>query len=206
MTRLKRRLIWLVLMVVGLSLTYALAPYLLPTHIALGHCGKDWTSPASYAPRASPIREMAFRQQGVGVRVCYGSPEMKGREIFGALVPWGQLWRMGANEPTRIFVDGPIELGGIALMPGRYSIYAIPGPDEWQVMVSESTFHWGNAISPAVRARELGSAVIEPTDLGDAVESLRFQWSPAQGGISGALQMDWASTRIAIPLRLDPPA
>jgi len=118
------------------------------------------------------------------------------------LVPWGQLWRMGANEPTRIFVDGPVELGGTALSPGRYSIYAIPGPDKWRVMVSESTFHWGNAISPSVRARELGSVTLEPLELEQSVESLRFQWRPGPPGEPGTLEMEWETTRIAIPLRL----
>jgi hypothetical protein len=204
MTRLKSRFLWLGLIVGAMALGYALVPYLLPTRVALGPCGKDWTSPSSFLPRSSPTREMAFRESGVAVKVCYGSPAVKGREIFGALVPWDKLWRMGANEPTRIFVDGPVELGGIALTPGRYSIYALPGPDEWRVMVSESTFHWGNAITPDVQARELGSAVIAPTDLDEVVEDLRFQWRPGQGEGQGALEMDWATTRIAIPLNLDP--
>jgi hypothetical protein len=204
MTRLRSRFLWLGLVVVALGLGYALAPYLLPTTVALGPCGKDWTSPSSFLPRSSPTRDMAFREEGVGVKVCYGSPAVKGREIFGSLVPWGKLWRMGANEPTRIFVDGPVDLGGIALAPGRYSLYAEPGPDEWRVMVSESTFHWGNAITTDVRARELGSVAVTPAELDESVENLRFQWRPGQGEGRGALEMDWASTRVAIPLHLNP--
>jgi hypothetical protein len=69
-------------------------------------------------------------------------------------------------------------------------------------MVSESTFHWGNAITSDVRARELGSVVVTPVELGEPVENLHFQWRPGQGEGQGALEMDWASTRVAIPLRL----
>ena len=193
---------WLLLALVFgfLVLAWASAPYLMPTRVALGPCGRDWTSPASYLPRSSPTRAMAFREAGVAVKVCYGSPSMRGREIFGGLVPWDRLWRLGANEPTRIFIDGPIGLGGIGLSPGRYSIYAIPGPGHWEVMVSESTFHWGNAISPSVRAREVGSVTVEPHDLEQPVESLRFQWRPGTGGEPGTLEMEWATTRLAIQL------
>jgi hypothetical protein len=201
MKRLGSRLLWLALVVVVLFLALAMAPYVVPTRVALGPCGRDWTSASSYLPRASPTESITFKDDGFSMKVCYGSPSARGREVFGGLVSWGELWRMGANEPTRVFVDAAVDFGGVALPPGRYSIYAIPGRDEWRLMVSESTFHWGNAISTSVRAREVGSFAVEPEGLEQAVEALRFQWRSAGDGQPGSLEMQWAATRIAIPVR-----
>jgi Protein of unknown function (DUF2911) len=184
----------------ALCVAWAALPYLLPTAIALGPCGKDWTSPTSWKPRVSPTESLTFAAGDVGAKVCYGSPSVRGRLIFGGLVPFGELWRLGANEPTRLFTDGPLDVAGIALPSGRYSLYAIPEPDEWQLFVTRSTFHWGNEIGPAVRARELGSATLPTRAIDEAVESMRFVWEPS-GESGGVLAVEWAGTRVEVPVR-----
>ena len=98
---------------VGVFLVWAILPYWMPTSIALGPCGRDWTSPTSYGPKASPMREVEFSVGESNGKLCYGSPGVRGRKIFGVLVPWGELWRTGANEPTRLFVNGPVTVAGI---------------------------------------------------------------------------------------------
>lgn len=192
---------WLILasLAVGLFLIWALVPYLLPTKIALGPCGRDWTSPTSYRPKASPMRSARFEVGDVDGKVCYGSPAVRGRTVFGELVPYGELWRTGANEPTRLFVDGAIVLAGIELPAGRYSLYTAPGPETWQLFVSRSTFHWGNEITPDVRSREVGSAIIESRDAVGFVEQLTIEWESGPEG-SGVLTLEWEETRLEIPL------
>ncbi len=180
-------------------LIWATIPYWLPTSIALGQCGKDWTSPTSYQPRASPTRTVEFRVGEVNGKVCYGSPYARGREVFGGLVGWNELWRTGANEPTRLFVDGEVEVAGILLPAGRYSLYTIPGPKSWQLFVSDSTFHWGNQISSSVRAAEIGSARLESSTTAEHVEQMTMNWETADDG-SGRLTLEWERTRIEIPL------
>ena len=180
-------------------LIWATIPYWLPTSIALGPCGKDWTSPTSYLPRASPTRSVEFRVGEVEGRVCYGSPSARGREVFGGLVRWSELWRTGANEPTRLFVDGEVEVAGVSLPAGRYSLYTIPGPESWQLFISTSTFHWGNQITSSVRAAEVGSARLQPSPTGDHTEQMKMGWEPVDAG-SGRLTLEWEHTRIEIPL------
>ena len=185
---------------VALALAMAVQPYLLPPTVALGPCGRDWTSPSSYLPRSSPTESTRWSVAGVDAKVCYGSPGARGREVFGKLVAWGELWRTGANEPTRIFTNGPLRVAGIDIGPGRYSVYTIPGPDAWQVFVTASTFHWGNAISAAVRDREIGSATLTPGLVeGDPVESLTLNWQ-ATTDDEGALVLEWETTRLEIPI------
>lgn len=193
---------WLLLgmcLVLLVAAAVALSPYLLPTRVALGPCGRDWTSPTSYLPRISPTRSERWSLGGATAKVCYGSPSVREREIFGGLVPWGELWRTGANEPTRIFVDAPILFAGVLLEPGRYSVYTLPGPQQWQIFVSRSTFHWGNAITPAVRAQEVGSATVPVQPTQRHVEQMTFNWEPDDGQ-HGKLVFEWDATRVEIPV------
>ena len=178
---------------------WAALPYLLPTRIALGPCGRDWMSPSSWIPRASPTRSESWSIGRTKGKICYGSPSARGRTVFGELVRWGQLWRAGAKEPTRIFVNGPVDFAGIPLQAGRYSIYVLPQPQRWQVFVSDSTYHWGNAISKSVRLREIGSAQLAVSSTAGHVEQLTFRWQPVDDQ-HGSLVLEWEATRVEIPL------
>ncbi len=90
---------------------------LVPVQVAIGPCLADWTSPSSYRPRASPLATERFRVDGGTVEICYGRPSRRGRQVFGALVPFDSLWRLGANEPTRLYTDRPLRLGDLRLEP-----------------------------------------------------------------------------------------
>ncbi|MEE2777648.1 MAG: DUF2911 domain-containing protein [Acidobacteriota bacterium] len=195
----RRTLVATILVLLVLAMLMAAQPYLLPPTIALGPCGRDWTSPSSYLPRSSPTLSTELSLAGTDGKLCYGSPSARGRDVFGSLVPWGELWRTGANEPTRLFLNAPLTLAGIELAAGRYSLYTIPGESRWQLFVSTSTYHWGNAISAEVRERELGSAELVTETGTEVVENLTFRWQPINAR-TGALVLEWADTRVAIPV------
>ena len=76
-------------------------------------------------------------------RVIYSRPQMKGREIFGELVPYGEVWSTGANEATELTIYEPLQLNGTTLQPGTYTIYTIPEEDMWTVIINENTNVWG---------------------------------------------------------------
>jgi hypothetical protein len=175
---------------------------LVPPSLALGPCLKDLTSGVSYRARVSPLATVDARAGSVAVRVCYGRPAARGRTVFGGIVPYGALWRMGANEPTRLYAARPISLAGIRLPAGRYSLYAIPQSDQWEVFVSRSTTHWGNDISEGVRKQEVGKAVVPVERLTAPVETLTIQFDTA-GGRPG-LGVAWERTRILLPLADSP--
>jgi len=172
---------------------------LVPVAVTLGPCLMDYTSPLSYGSRASPMGQVGFPIGRGGAELCYGRPAAKGRLIYGGLVPFDTVWRMGANEPTRLYTDTPISLAGIALSPGRYSLYATPGPVNWTIYASRSIRHWGNDISPAVRAREVGQATVPVESLAQPVETLTVTAQDSGGVV--LLHLDWATTRITLPVR-----
>lgn len=171
-------------------------PYVFPTSAALGPCLKDWTSPSSYTPRSSPLKTLDFSVGSVNARLCYGAPSARGRELFGpsGIVPFGQLWRMGANEPTRLFIDGPIRFGDVDLEAGRYSLYAQPTAGAWQLFLSRSTWHWGNMITSGVRAQEEGSFSAPATRDEMHHEVLRYAYEES------SLVLMWGLTRLEMPI------
>jgi hypothetical protein len=171
---------------------------LVPVSVALGPCLVDLTSPTTYAPRLSPLATLDIPLSNGSARLCYGRPSARGRPIYGALVPFGEYWRLGANEPTRLYVNRLVSLGGLELPAGRYSLYALPGPGRWTVHVTRSTVHWGNDISASVRSQDVGSFELEPVAIDVPVETLTVH--PEQRGDSTMLHFDWATTRVTLPL------
>ena len=171
---------------------------LIPPSLLLSPCLKDFTSPLSYRARVSPLATVRVPVGQGTVQLCYGRPQMRGRQVFGGLVPFDTLWRIGANEPTRLSTTGVINLGSLRLLPGRYSLYSLPRPDHWTVYFTRSTRHWGNAISPAVRAEEVGSIEVPVEQLTAPVETLTIQSDGA------GLAISWETTRIHLPLTPSP--
>jgi hypothetical protein len=91
--------------------------------------------------RASPYDSATIALGDGAAKICYGRPSLRGREMIGGdAVPYGQLWRTGANEPTILHVNVPARVAGLAVEPGAYSLYTIPEPGlEWTLIVNRST-------------------------------------------------------------------
>ena len=80
---------------------------------------------------------------GKKVVVDYSQPSTRGRKIFGELVPYGQVWRTGANEATALVSDVDLSVGGTAVPAGKYTLYTLPSPESWQLIISKKTGQWG---------------------------------------------------------------
>src|SRR5580704_3825793 len=85
---------------------------------------------------------------GKTIKIDYSSPRAKGRKIFGtasekALVPYGEIWRTGANEATTFVTSGNLTVGGKAVPAGSYTLFTVPKPDEWWLVISKKTGEWG---------------------------------------------------------------
>ncbi len=175
---------------------------LMPAALALGPCLPDWTNSNSYHPRGSPLGSLRFSAGALKGELCYGRPSRRGRAVYGTLVPFDSLWRFGANEPTRLYLDHRAIVGGIPLAAGRYSLYVIPGPARWELFVSRSVRHWGNDISGEVRAREVGHASVIPDSLASPVETLTVTARPV-GDITW-LDFEWERTRLPVAIQAQP--
>ena len=152
------------------------------------------------ADRTSPYDSVAVPLGDARGVVCYGRPSMKGRTIFGDLIPFGQLWRTGANEPTTIHLPVAATIAGIAVEPGSYSLYTVPGETEWQVVVNRSTSQWGiEGQYAGVESQEIGRASVPAERIESPVETFTIGSAPA--GANGAeLILEWENTRVRVPI------
>ncbi len=163
-----------------------------------------WTeaSPDDLAERASPLDSASVALDAGLVKVCYGRPQMRDREVMGALVPFDQAWRTGANEATSIHMPAGGTIAGVAVEPGWYSLYTVPGANAWEVVVNGERERWGIPISEEVRAQDVGSATVAPESSdGAPVESLTISLERTSGN-SADLVIEWETTRVSLPVAL----
>jgi tetratricopeptide (TPR) repeat protein len=138
---------------------------------------------------------------GIGtVELSYSRPNMKGRKIFGDLVPFGKVWRTGANNATTITFTDTVLVGNTKLAPGKYGLLTIPNKDEWTVIFSKQT----NVTSPADYKQESDAARInvKPSTLKENFETFTMQF----GNIKNAsleLQMIWDNVAVNVPISTD---
>ncbi len=98
---------------------------------------------SSYNKSLSPSSQLVFNENGVEGKIVYCRPFKKNREIFGKLVPYGEVWRTGANEATEITFKKDINFGGKALKAGTYTLFTIPNPTEWTIILNSKLKQWG---------------------------------------------------------------
>ena len=135
--------------------------------------------------------------------VCYSRPRMLGRPIMGRVVPFGEPWRLGANEATTLTVSVPVLFGDIRLPPGTYSLYAIPEQREWRVIVNRTARRWGIPINDTVRTEDIGAVTATVEAATRPVEEFRIQFE--RGGRDAVdLVFEWDRTRVRVPLRRAP--
>jgi hypothetical protein len=131
------------------------------------------------------------------MRVIYSRPQKKGREIFGDLVPYGKVWRTGANEATEITFYKDVMFGGKSVKAGTYSFFTIPGEDQWTVILNDVLNQWG-----AYRYDDTKDVVrieVEPKKTAATVETFSITSKKADEGYH--LLLGWDDTYIEIPVR-----
>lgn len=156
-------------------------------------------TPEEAAQRASPRDSASVAFAGGALKVCYGGPSARGRTIIGGQDPYGQPWRMGADEATALHVTVPVQIGTVRLDPGSYSLFGVPGAESWTVVLNRDAERWGIPIGPGVREQDLGEIVLTPESTGEHVETLRYRFEPAGEGRVDLL-MEFEMTRVRIPI------
>lgn len=133
---------------------------------------------------------------GKTITTDYSSPRMKGRKIYGGLVPWNQVWRAGANEATTFVTDTDLTIDGKDVPAGKYTIFTLPNENQWQLIVNKRTGEWGIGRPPTLypyEATELFRAPMQVTSLASPLEDFTISYS--NEGDACQLRMDWESTR-----------
>ncbi len=144
--------------------------------------------------RPSPAASATCDLGGTTVKTDYSSPRTKGRKIFGELVPFGEVWRTGANEATTFVPSGPITVGGKQVPAGNYTIFTVPTADKWTLIINKKTGEWG--IPYKYESDELARVDMKVSKLPSPVENFTISYEKSGSGCT--MQIDWESTRASV--------
>ena len=127
------------------------------------------------------------------ITIDYGQPHARGREIFGGLVPYGEVWRVGANWATRLTLDFDVRFGDLDVPRGEYTLFMLPRANGGDLIVSRQTRQWGTDYDPS---QDFGRTAIRHRDLAETVPSLAITLAPnlpaEEGAVpSGTLHITW---------------
>ena len=133
---------------------------------------------------------------GKTIKTDYSSPRMKGRKIYGDLVPYGKVWRTGANEATTFVTSGDVNLGGKTVPAGSYTIFTVPNADKWTLIINKKTGEWG--IPYKYESDELARVEMKVSKLPSPAENVTISYEKKGNGCT--LNVDWENTRASVDI------
>jgi hypothetical protein len=146
--------------------------------------------------RASPHADATATLAGKKITVSYGRPSMKGRAIFGGLVPWGEVWRTGADEATTFTTEADVVIGGLKVAKGEYALFTIPTEKQWTLVLNKTAKQWGAYKYDA--AQDLGRAPMTVASVARPVEQFTIEMVPA--GKQLTLKLSWDKTVASVAI------
>ena len=151
---------------------------------------------AQQPPASPPAKAECKLAGGKSINVDYSSPRMRGRKIYGELVPFGQVWRTGANAATTFVTTADLNIAGKAVPAGKYTMWTVPAANERQFVISKQTGMWGTDYPGA--GDDLLRAPMKVSKLPSPVENFTIAFTPSGTGCT--LNMDWEATRASIQI------
>jgi hypothetical protein len=158
------------------------------TACAFAQMGKNRPSPA-----ASASCDLGA---GKTIKTDYSSPRMKGRKIYGGLVPYGKVWRTGANEATTFVTSSEVDVGGKTIPAGSYTLFTVPEASKWTLIINKKTGEWG--IPYKYESDELARVDMKVSKLPSPMEDFTILYDKTGSGCT--LQMDWDTTRASVDI------
>lgn len=148
-------------------------------------------------PQPSPTQTIKQNFGLSSIELSYSRPGMKGRKIFGDLVPFGNVWRTGANQATTLTFGDDVIIGGTNIKAGKYGLLTIPNKDSWTVIISKQT----DVTSPAAYKQDQDVVRVEakPMKMDMSMETFTMQFGNVKPG-SCELHMMWENTAVALPI------
>ena len=150
----------------------------------------------------SPEAVAAYSVDGTEISINYSQPGVKGRVVFGELVPYGEVWRTGANEATTFSTNRDLLIGEERLAAGDYTLWTVPGPRSWTIIWNEKSYFWGINAQGAAREEDYDVLAVEAEvqELDELVERFTIEVSEEQNQLS----LRWEYTEVSIPFQKAP--
>jgi hypothetical protein len=145
--------------------------------------------------RISPHESTTAMVDGAEITITYGRPSMRGRRIFGALVPYDRVWCPGADEATTLDSSRDLQVGTLTVPAGPHTIWILPTADEWTLVVSKEPSGFHTNYHPS---SDLGRVPLMKREAAMPVEQLTFRIEPNAGAKGGTITMAWESTEASV--------
>lgn len=149
-------------------------------------------------PQASPSATVKERVGVTAVDIEYGRPSVKGRKIFGGLVPYGEVWRTGANAATKLVLGTEVTFGGSQVPAGTYALFTIPETGEWTVILNKAEGQWGSYAYDA--KNDVVRVKVKPVALTESVETMTIGLGDLRDD-SATVNITWDKTRVPVKLQ-----
>lgn len=147
-------------------------------------------------PMASPPAETSQTVDGKKVSIHYNAPSMKGRKIFGGLVPYDKVWRTGANPATTLKTEANLKIGTATVPAGTYTLYTLPSSGTWKLIINKQTGQWGTEYH---EDRDLARVDMTKKSLSSPQEVMSIELEPFHGKQS-SLHVKWDTTDVSVPV------
>ena len=151
------------------------------------------TAPAEPPPQKtllSPPAVASVTLQGGTIQLKYNSPSMRGREIYGGLVPYGKVWRTGANPATTLITPISLHIGNLLVPAGTYTMYTLPDKDNWMLIINKHTKQWGTEYYPN---EDLGRVKMDQDSIDTPQEVMSISFDHVEKN-SAEMHIRWAKT------------
>ena len=157
------------------------------------------SSPLPAQQMSSPKDSVRVSISGATLAIDYSKPSKRGREIFGGLVPFNRVWRTGANEATHLRTNRDLVFGTVTVPAGQYTIYTLPGPDGWKLIINRQTGQWGTVYDAA---QDLARIDMKVSQLPATLEVMAIKLEPQGNG--GVLKVQWDRTEASVGFTVKP--
>ena len=147
-------------------------------------------------PLSPPASSECKLRDGKTIKTDYSSPRLRGRKMIGEHDPYGKPWRMGANEAATFVTDASLTVGGKDVPPGSYTLFAIPNPDKWTLIINKKTGEWG--IPYKYEADDLARVDMKVSQLPSKLENFTISYEPSGAGCT--MNVDWDTTRASVEI------
>jgi len=147
-------------------------------------------------PLLSPPAKAAVTLPNANITIDYNAPSVRGRTIFGGLVPYGEVWRTGANAATTLKTSGDLKIGDLSVPAGTYTLYSLPTADGWKLIVNKQTGQWGTIYD---KAQDLGRVQMSTGSTAVPIETMVIDFEKTLGDTT-ELHIKWAGVDASVQI------
>jgi len=153
--------------------------------------------PQDKSKRPSPHDTASVTLKGKKISIDYGRPFLKGRKVGQELAPYGKVWRTGADEATALNTEIDLNIGGLKVPAGKYTLYTLPSEGTWKLIINKQTGQWGTKYD---ESQDLGRVDMKKTVLPQSVEQFTISFDK-KSEITADLMLDWEDTRVSVSVQ-----